>query len=334
MRELSTYSAEVVPWLHTQFLQIRQQIAAGKLPHAILLGGDQFQGKTGFALAVGAYLLCKQPGRDRACGQCKGCKLLAAGTHPDMYQLQPVESRYIKVDEVRELINWASGTAQQGGFKVVLVKPAEAMNLAAANALLKYLEEPADETMILLVSDRPGRLLPTIRSRCQQIQVARPDDALALEYLRSLLPDHEDLVGLLKFAQGRPLKAVDVGNNNLLTQYDAIHAVMLALWQKSTLPHEAAANLLKYDPESVLEMLLYWLAELLRSNYEDHACQGKNMDTFRQMYAQAGSAGYFRVYDLVMAQRAALMGGSNPNKQMVLESVLVEFSEWLTSEGR
>ena len=136
-----------------------------------------------------ALLLCQHPAGGRACGQCKGCQLLAAGTHPDFFLLEPEEpEKPIRVDQVRELVDFVVQTAQLGGRKVVLLEPAEAMNLNSANALLKSLEEPSGDTVLLLISHQPSRLLPTIKSRCVQQACPQPSAEQSRAYLASVLP--------------------------------------------------------------------------------------------------------------------------------------------------
>lgn len=112
-----------------------------------------------------ARLLCQQPQGLDACGGCKACMLLKAGSHPDNFVLEPEEAdKPIKVDQVRELVAFVVQTAQLGGRKVVLIEPVEAMNVNASNALLKSLEEPSGDTVLLLVTHQPSRLLRLSRA--------------------------------------------------------------------------------------------------------------------------------------------------------------------------
>jgi len=346
MIEISEHTTEILPWFQSQYDQLRQQQESARLPHAFLLGGDRFQGKTSFALAVAAFVLCDARESGKPCGECKNCKLRIAGSHPDLYKLEPGKhksglhqdlysntkndnSSYILVDEIRELVSWCAKTSQQGGFKVVIIKPAEAMNLAAANALLKCLEEPVANTLMILISDRPARLLATIRSRCQQIQVMNPSHQEAVAYLESKLPEHGDFNALLALAQARPLKALEINRTDLLTHYQALNQAMTDLFQRRILAHEAAATLADSDVETVLETLLYWLGEVLKSVhcFEVKGNVNKEIgDISNLVYNKMKATGFFRFYDFVCTQRSALSGSSNPNKQLLLESVLVEFS--------
>src|SRR3990167_298167 len=210
--------AEAYPWQEALWQQL-----AGRTQHAhaYLLHGPAGIGKRALAERLMARLLCQRPAGLDACGQCKSCHLLAAGTHPDNYILQPEEAdKAIKVDQVRELVNFVVQTAQLAGRKVVLVEPADAMNLNAANALLKSLEEPSGDTVLLLISHQPSRLLPTVRSRCVQQACPLPSASASLLWLQQALPDcsAEEHHELLQLAGGSPLEAVRLHGQGVLAQ--------------------------------------------------------------------------------------------------------------------
>ena len=173
--------AEAYPWQEPLWQQLASR---PRHAHAYLLHGPAGIGKRDLAERLMARLLCQKPGGLEACGQCKACHLLAAGTHPDVFVLEPEEAdKAIKVDQVRELVSFVVQTAQLGGRKVVLLEPAEAMNLNSANALLKSLEEPSGDTVLLLVSHQPSRLLPTVKSRCVQQACPLPSPQQSLSWL-------------------------------------------------------------------------------------------------------------------------------------------------------
>ncbi|MEW5319008.1 MAG: hypothetical protein WDW38_010185 [Sanguina aurantia] len=133
--------------------------------------------------------MCEQPVDGDACGHCRRCLLRIAGTHPDLIRLtfglrkDGVQRSEIVVDQIRELSVRLAMSSQFGGWQVVVIDPADAMNPAAGNALLKTLEEPAAQTMLVLIADAPWRLPQTIRSRCQRIEFHLPDTASALAWL-------------------------------------------------------------------------------------------------------------------------------------------------------
>lgn len=181
-----TPSWHASPWARLQARHVR-----GALPHALLFCGPAGLGKRKFARQFAHGLLCGQPVDGRACGTCRSCRLLAAGTHPDLVELgfglrrDGTPRTEIVIDQVRELSARLAMSSQFGGWKVALIDPADALNTAAANALLKTLEEPAAQTLLMLVADAPWRLPQTIRSRCQRVEFAVPPRAAALAWLEA-----------------------------------------------------------------------------------------------------------------------------------------------------
>lgn len=192
----------------------RLQEQRARLPHALLFVGQTGIGKLSLATQFAAGLLCEAPlDSGCACGNCAACNWLGQGNHPDFRRLRPTAddeasgdegdkgersdatrvSREITIDQVRALDDFMHVGTHRRGLRVILIEPAEAMNRTTANALLKTLEEPGPGTVFLLVSDAPDRLLPTIRSRCQVVAVAKPANDLALRWLAERgidQPDH------------------------------------------------------------------------------------------------------------------------------------------------
>jgi DNA polymerase-3 subunit delta' len=197
-----------LPWHaeHWTRLQARRQRDA--LPHALLICGMAGLGKREFAQRFVQGLLCQQPQDDDACGHCRSCLLFAAGTHPDLVSLSfglrkdGVQRSEIVVDQIRELSARLAMSSQFGGWQVACIDPADAMNAAAANALLKTLEEPSAQTMLILLADAPWRMPQTIRSRCQRIEFHLPDEAQALAWLQA--EGVRDAAGALHAAGGNP----------------------------------------------------------------------------------------------------------------------------------
>jgi DNA polymerase III delta' subunit len=173
------------PWTHAQWTQLHQRRQQQRLPHALLLAGPPGLGKADFARDLAQSLLCEQPtAAGMACQHCRSCARFTATTHPDFLVVEPEEpGKAIKVDQVRDLISQFALASHQGGYRIAIVQPAEQMNLAAANSLLKTLEEPPADSLILLISARPSLLPATILSRCQRLEFAPPAHELALAWL-------------------------------------------------------------------------------------------------------------------------------------------------------
>lgn len=203
-------AVECFPWHEQQWKRLADARVAGRLPHAVLLSGPQGIGKSDFARRLSHALVCPTPDETGdACGQCAACRLSAAGSHPDQQWVAPEEpGKMIKIDAVRELSAKSVLSAQDGGFRVIVIDPADAMNRAAANGLLKTLEEPSSRTVLVLVSSQIDRLPATIRSRCQVVAFPMPDIQQARAWLGQKLNDR-DLDAVLAISGGAPLRAVE-----------------------------------------------------------------------------------------------------------------------------
>lgn len=201
----------IYPWHQAQW----QQLVAHwqNRPNAWLLSGPENTGKTTFARHLAQALLCEQPNaQHEPCGQCPSCHLYAQHTHPDCHELTPelpeneTNSKkllQIKIDAVRNVIDSLQLTSVRGGLRVALVYPAESMNLQAANALLKVLEEPPQGVVFILVTHARDKLLPTIKSRCRQLLLTPPNREQALGYLKTQNIEHAE--ELLAFHSNAPL---------------------------------------------------------------------------------------------------------------------------------
>ena len=209
-----------LPWHEEAWRQLlnRQTV----LPHALLLRGRPGIGKTVFARAFAHTLLCEERSTAYACGRCNACNWFAQGNHPDFVQVEPEAlstasgddaerkkepSKQIKIEQIRALQSVLGVGTHRGGRRVVVIRPAEAMNSATANALLKSLEEPPPVTLFLLVASNAARLLPTIRSRCQAVDLHLPAPDAALQWLRSQGKDNA--AAALAHAGQAPLEVVE-----------------------------------------------------------------------------------------------------------------------------
>jgi len=175
-----------------------------RFAHAWLIHGMAGIGKTQFALAAAASLLCEDPQQGLACGHCQACRWVALGHHPDVRRIRPdavaaqegeamddgdaasekkTPSREIRIEQLRKLNDWFNTATHRGGWRVAVLYPAQTLNHISANALLKVLEEPPAHTVFLLVVDAPDRLLPTLVSRCRRLPLPTPDPRTSLQWL-------------------------------------------------------------------------------------------------------------------------------------------------------
>jgi DNA polymerase-3 subunit delta' len=172
-------------WQHDPWQNLMQRLTRGALAHALLLSGPAGLGKQVFASSFAQSLLCSSRQTDgSACGNCKSCRLMAAGSHPDFLRIGVEEEKsQISVDQIRTLGERLALSTQFGGYQIAIIAPAEDMNASASNALLKTLEEPTADSIIMLVSHQSARLSATIRSRCQRIDFRTPSAAVAQVWL-------------------------------------------------------------------------------------------------------------------------------------------------------
>ena len=264
-----------------------------RLPHALLFSGQKAIGKRALAQAFAESLLCERvsPEQRTACGQCPACTWLAQGNHPDFRLLQPdalVEedekgetegkgegkkkpSQQITIDQVRALDDFLHVGTHRQGARIVLIHPAEAMNRATANALLKSLEEPSVSTLFILVSNEPERLLPTIRSRCQVQSIPLPSAERAGQWLDA--QGVADAGQWLALAGGAPLLALDLAQSDERQLLDALLVELLRAPRLD--PLQAAAALdraVKAEKrpaalKRVIEWAQKWLADLALASH-------------------------------------------------------------------
>lgn len=306
--------------------------ARTRQPHAFLFGGAQGVGKRLFAEAFADWLLCLQADNEASCGQCRSCQLRLAGNHPDRLVVEPEEEgKAIRIDAIRQLADFMGQTAQQGGRKVVILHPAEAMNPNAANALLKSLEEPSAETYLLLVSDQPSRLLPTIRSRCQIQTLAAPGNTEAMSWLAQQLPEQtiEQHAALLLMAGGAPLRALA-----LQTMDAAGLRLRVVEGVKALLKNEQSASQLAeawgaLPLELLADWFCDWTLDLLRLKV-GAVEEPVNTDMDKVLPYMAR---YVTVQALLgwqswlLEHRGMILGKANLNRVLLIETLLIRWKQ-------
>lgn len=182
---MTDYTLTQLPWLATAFERFAKLCYQNQHSHAQLIPVDIALGGIELATEMAKMALCIDKTPLGACGICKACLLCKAGNHPDLHWVRS-DGNQIKVDQIRELCRSLLHTAQQSGARVAVIEQSERMNIAAANALLKTLEEPGANTLLLLQTDTPASLLPTITSRCQKISFTHPTKTHITDWLDAL----------------------------------------------------------------------------------------------------------------------------------------------------
>ena len=321
------------PWQVDQFDQVAELYGVGRLPHALLIQGEPGLGKLVFAQAFAQLILC-QNSTSLACGQCKGCQLFQAGTHPDLMQVHLEEkAKQIKVDQIRTLVDFVGKTSQLEGMQVIIIEPAEAMNINAANALLKSLEEPTPNTLILLVTDAPQRLLPTIRSRCQSLSIVQPSEEESLSWLSTFVADQAMAAKLLQLAKGNPLSAKRLYESEFIDDYHSIAQFFKEAGQGQANPIQKAEVLSKLDPKQVIDVLQSLLWDLIKASkgwsLEKSVAFEQLMHFDTKVDQQDFDKKAYAMLDEIQQAQQDVLGNSNPNIQLLMESLLIRLQALL-----
>jgi DNA polymerase-3 subunit delta' len=317
----------LLPWLVSTFADLQQRRAQGRLAHALMFVGPAGIGKHQLAERFAQSLLCAQPHADgQPCGHCHACSLYAAGTHPDLFRLSPEEdSKNIRIDQIRALIEGMSLSSHYGRHKVVILNPADAMNIAAANALLKTLEEPPADTILLLVTDRPSFLPATIRSRCQTLRLALPARDEAQAWLATQLGNPEEAAVLLALAGGAPLAALDLADEQLARRQE-----MLNGWQQLASgkadPVKLAADWVKPGLRLPITWIYGWVADMIRLRNGGEN-QLTNQDAKAALQNLAEELDLTLLYGLLdRVTETIKLANSQVNPQTLMEGILLYWS--------
>lgn len=316
-------------------------------PHALLITGRRGLGKRLLALHFARALLCESPLESgEACGVCLSCGYVGQGTHPDLQLIEPVTYDdegnatpvdSINVERVRELIAFTQLSPHRQRAKVGLIAPAEAMNGAAANALLKTLEEPPPGTFLLLVSHHPERLAATIVSRCQRLPAPEPDRAAAAAWLaQNSIGDVEPGLVLAQ-AGGAPLFALALAGADIQRERDHLLGQLAQPERLSPLAFGARLDSAPKDERkaqlaNAVYWLLVWTADL--ASVAAGAAPSFNpdrVDALKQLAGRVALVPLFRYYRMLLQQRALLSHPLQP--RWVAESLLIEYRK-LFARGR
>lgn len=320
----------LLPWHVPLWDMLMARMRSGRMPHALLLAGPTGLGKQRFAQSLAQALLCERPQDEgRACGACRACRLFLSGAHPDFLRLAPEEAgKAILVEPMRELCAALTLKSQYGGYKTALITPAERMNAAAANSLLKTLEEPAGQTVLMLVSARPSALPATIRSRCQALIFKPPPRELALAWLAQRLAPQQDLALLLELGRGAPLAAADLAQGERLAQRAARLDDLEALARGAADPIAVAGKWAKDDVPDGLHWLQTWVVDMIRLKSAPRPPRTANPDIAArlQWFAERlDLRDLFRHLDRV-SEAARQAAGTQVNVPLLLEDVLIPWT--------
>ncbi|TGN41574.1 DNA polymerase III subunit delta' [Marinobacter confluentis] len=261
-------------WLHDPWQRLRQSFAENRLPHALLVIGEQGVGKRFFADQLAALLVCDQPdlAKGERCGRCKQCELTSAQTHPDIRRYAPEKSRMIRIDQIRALSAFAVASPQVARRKVALIDRADQLNINSANALLKTLEEPVSDLVLILLQETGRPILPTIRSRCQTQAIATPSAGQASAWLQAQLeqmslespPTAQQCDQALALAANAPRLALEYLTGDFMTQRQDALEQFRQFMKGQVSVGEAARPFKALGLEASLWLFEGWAADLAR----------------------------------------------------------------------
>ena len=317
-------------WQQKNWLTLTDSLKNQRLGHGLLFHGAAGIGKNAFALEFAHSLMCEQPLTDSACGQCKSCNLNNAHSNPDLLMIEPEEEgKAIKVDQIRDLIQKVSLTSHSQNYRVIIISPADALNINASNSLLKTLEEPPNNTVLILVSDAPSKLMATIRSRTQMVRFDLPSEQESLEWLQQQNIEQPELV--LKLNANAPLSALSMSQGNGLLVREQLFNNWQALAEGNADALESAAIWLKEGFKDLgslpLQWVSSWITDMIRTMQGGHIESMSNMDYAQTLQKLARQVDLKSMYGLLDRLNDTIQLMDSPaNQQTLIESLLLHWS--------
>jgi DNA polymerase-3 subunit delta' len=318
----------ILPWQQKEWRHLCEYKSQNRIPQALLIAGNKGLGKRRLAEQFAFSLLCPEPdAHGLCCGRCGSCLLIKAGSHPDLFYIEPAEAgKAIGIDSIRTLIADTQLKPQYDTYRVVIIDPADRMNQAAANAFLKCLEEPGERTVILLVTEKPAKLPATIRSRCQKMTLAAPEKETVFIWLKAQNIG-DSLETLTAMAQNSPLLAQQYAEAHALPLRNECFKTWLAIAKQQAHPVTVAETWLKLPQPDLLLWLCSWVTDLIKCCYQTKQGNFYNPDliaSLQELSRRLDLKGLYGLYDLLLTSRQWL--DTQINKQLMLEEILILWS--------
>ncbi len=328
---------EVLPWHQSQWDQIQASIEKKRFAHAWLLTGPEGIGLEHFARQLAASLLCHaKTENQRPCGQCRACELLSVGNNPDIMFVEPEDTgKQIRVEQIRDMIDFIHLKSQYEHYKIAIISPAHSMNRSAANTLLKTLEEPPGDSLIILITERPSLLPVTIRSRCQRLDFQPDYSKNTLAWLAENIPEGTSPEYLLRFAGGAPLAAIELPENHHIEQLNDLLNDLLLITGQQRPPVEIAEKWNETGARNVFQWLLWLFGDMLRFKVNAPArlfYPSDAWETLKGLANQLDLDRLMRCYDLLLNNYGLALGQVSYTVQGLFEDFIILWQELSKSE--
>ncbi|PTB86735.1 DNA polymerase III subunit delta' [Pseudidiomarina aestuarii] len=302
------------PWQQTVWQHIVDRVEQQRMPHAVLLTGVAGLGKKQLASKMAESLLCLAADKQfNACGVCHSCQIMQAGNHPDHLTIRSEEAgKSIKIDQIRALKEKQSLTPSVANWKTVVIESADLMTNSAANSLLKLLEEPQNNTILILTTNAVHRLPVTIRSRCQQMHLSTPDYSMTLKWLDSqgVVTDADQLRKISSLTLDAPFAIVNALETNEWQSYQQIQQDFDQLIQQQANPVQLASQWQQLDLVKVMHQLLSTVKARLQQQYLEYADASLTQH-------------YWPIADCIVSTIKLISSSNNYNKTLLIEDFMV-----------
>lgn len=330
---------EIYPWQEKQKQRLLEMQKQQRFPHALLLSGPDGIGLEQFAKTFAMQMLCLNKGQDNAnnnpehaCGTCQSCQLFSAGSHPDLLFIEPEdEGKQLKVNQIRELIEYATLKSFSGNYKIAIIRQADAMNRATANALLKTLEEPPSQSLLFLLSHSPSNLPITIRSRCQKVDFEPAYGETAINWLKNQ-PFETRLSAelLLRLASGGPLKALTLIEEEHLQHRHTLLDDLKSLSSRKADPVKIASTWQTLESNNVFINLLRIIQDLIRLKLQKESSNLVNYDLKEDLQDLVNTLDLvelLRNYDFVLFKYQQSTSVMNYNILSLFEEIVLNWNK-------
>ncbi len=317
-----------LPWQVAEWEHLMAYAQQDRMPHALLVYGQQGLGKQYLVQRFANFLLCSADDKkNAACGHCPSCLLMQAHTHPDFYFLAPIEpSEIISIEQIRTLLQGLSLTSHFNLYRIIIVNQAHTMNVNAANAFLKYLEEPVERTLIVLITDQYKRLPATIVSRCQKLPVMRPAHNQVLSWLQLQKSDAtvDDIKACLSLANNAPYMALTYLSDDTLSLRNACYKEWLAVAKQRQHPVIVAEQWVKLTKATLLAWMISWVIDMTKFYFTAQPLHLFNPDLNNSLQAFAKQLELKELiifYDLLLISQQRMV--TQINNQSIYEEILI-----------